>query len=92
MSTDFLPSDLSQFVKAEVANGNFSSEEQVMIEGVQLLRERKLKLEELRAALKAADEEIERGEYTEYDQDGLRRLMEEIKQQGRREYEESQRQ
>lgn len=54
MSTDFLPSDLSQFVKAEVASGNFASEDQVIIEGVQLLRERKQGLAELRASLQAA--------------------------------------
>lgn len=87
MSTDFLPPDLSQFVKAEVASGNFASEEQVVIESVQLLRERQMKLERLRAELRAAEEQIERGEYTEYDQEGLRALFEEIKREGRREYE-----
>jgi putative addiction module CopG family antidote len=87
MSTDFLPPDLSQFVKAEVANGQFATEEQVVIEGVQLLRERKEKLERLRAEIRAAEEQIERGEYTEYDEEGLREFFEEIKREGRREYE-----
>jgi antitoxin ParD1/3/4 len=91
MSTDFLPPDLSQFVKAEVASGAFPSEEQVVIRSVQLLREQKQKIERLRAELQAADEELERGEYIEYDEQGLRALMEEIKREGRREYEESQR-
>jgi antitoxin ParD1/3/4 len=87
MSIDFLPPDLSQFVKAEVASGNFASEDQVVIEGVNLLRERKQKLEWLRAELRAAEEQIERGEYIEYDQEGLRALFEEIKREERREYE-----
>jgi antitoxin ParD1/3/4 len=87
MSTDFLPPDLSQFVKAEVASGTFQTEEQVVIHSVQLLREHKEKLERLRAAIRAAEEEIERGEYTEYDEVGLRQLFEEIKREGRRKYE-----
>jgi putative addiction module CopG family antidote len=87
MSTDFLPPDLSQFVKAEVAGGHFATEEQVVIEGVQLLRERKKKLERLRAEILAAEQQIERGEYTEYDQEGLRALFEVIKREGRRDYE-----
>ena len=89
MSTDFLPPDLSQFIKAEVASGNFASEEQVVIESLQLLRERKQGLAELRASLQAADEELDRGEFTEYDEDGLRALADEIKREGRREYEET---
>jgi antitoxin ParD1/3/4 len=87
MTTDFLPADLSQFVKAEVASGNFASEEQVVIESLQLLRERKQKLERLRAEIQAAEEQIERGAYTEYDEESLRALFEEIKREGRREYE-----
>jgi putative addiction module CopG family antidote len=91
MSTDFLPPDLSQFVKAEVASGAFPSEEQVVIRSVQLLRERKEAIERLRADIRAAEEQIERGEYTEYDQEGLRELFDEIKREGRREYEALQR-
>jgi antitoxin ParD1/3/4 len=87
MSMDFLPPDLSQFVKAEVASGRFASEDQVAIEEARLLRERKAKLERLRADLQAARDQFERGEYTEYDQEGLRALFEEIKREGRRECE-----
>jgi antitoxin ParD1/3/4 len=89
MSTDFLPPDLSQFVKAEVASGNFASEDQVIIESVQLLRARKQELAELQATLQAADEELDRGEFTEHDEEGLRTLADEIKREGRREYEET---
>jgi len=60
-----------------------------VIESLQLLRERKQGLAELRASLQAADEELDRGEFTEYDEDGLRALADEIKREGRREYEET---
>jgi Arc/MetJ-type ribon-helix-helix transcriptional regulator len=87
VSTDSLPPDLSQFVKAEVASGNFASEEQVVIESLHLLRERKVITERLRVDLQAARDQFDRGEYTEYDQEGLRALFEEIKRDGRREHE-----
>ena len=86
MSTDFLPPDLSQFVKAEVASGAFSSEEQVVIEGVQLLRERKEKLEQLRADLQAARDQFGRGEFTEYTQESLRELFDQIQEEGYRRF------
>ena len=82
MSTDFLPPDLSQFVKAEVASGRFATEEQVVIEGVQLLRERKAKIERLRADLQAARDQFDRGECTEYTTETLRELFESIQADG----------
>jgi putative addiction module CopG family antidote len=82
MSTDFLPPDLSQFVTAEVANGRFATEEQVVIEGVQLLRERKAKIERLRADLQAARGQFDRGEFTEYTRETLRELFESIQANG----------
>jgi putative addiction module CopG family antidote len=90
MSTDFLPSDLSQFVKGEVASGQFASEEQVVIEGVRLLQAHKKKLEQLRADIRLAEEQFERGEYTEYDLESLREFFDEVKREGRRHYEASQ--
>jgi antitoxin ParD1/3/4 len=82
MSTDFLPPDLSQFVKAEVASGNFPSEEQVVIESLQLLRERKEKIERLRADLQAARDQFDRGEFTEYNTETLRELFKQIQANG----------
>ena len=84
MPTDFLPADLSQFVKAEVASGNFASEEQVVIEGVQLLRERKERLERLRADLQAARDQYDRGEFTEYTKESLREFFERLCADGER--------
>jgi putative addiction module CopG family antidote len=87
MSIDSIPPDLWQFVKSEVANGRYGSEADVVIKGLQLLRERKEDVERLRAELKEADEQLERGEFTEHDDPGLLKLLEEIKQEGREEYE-----
>ena len=90
MSTDFLPADLSQFVKAEVTSGNFASEEQVVIQGVQLLRERKEKLERLRAELQAARDQYNRGEFTEYTKESLRVFFDQLQSDGERRFNASQ--
>ena len=86
MSTDFLPPDLAQFVKAEVASGAFSSEEQVVIRSVQLLREQKEKLERLRADLQAARDQFDRGEFTTYTKESLRDLFDQIQEEGRQRF------
>ncbi len=86
MTTDFLPPDLSQFVKAEVASGAFPSEEQVVIRSVQLLREQKEKLERLRADLQAARDQFDRGEFTTYTKESLRDLFDQIQEEGHRRF------
>lgn len=44
---------------------------------------RQERLEELRREITIGVEQIERGEYTEYDEDGLKQLFERIKSEGR---------
>ncbi len=55
-----IPLELEQFVQQEVASGNFQNPDEVVTEGLRLLRERKLF--ELRQDIDAGLAQIERGE------------------------------
>lgn len=57
-----IPADLQQFVDREVACGKFRSQEEVVAEGLRLLRERERKLDLLRKDLEVAIDQLERGE------------------------------
>ncbi len=77
-----LPPDLETFVRHEVAVGNYPRAEDVISDGLRLLRERKLY--ELRRDIDAGLAQIERGEGIELrDDDALREFFEDIKRRGR---------
>jgi antitoxin ParD1/3/4 len=57
-----MPPDLDAFVHQSVASGVYESEEAVLVAGLRLLQERERRLEELRAELRPALEELDRGE------------------------------
>jgi antitoxin ParD1/3/4 len=57
-----MPPDLDAFVHQAVAAGLYESEEAVIVAGLRLLQERNRRLEELRAELRPALEELDRGE------------------------------
>ncbi len=61
MSTS-LPHDLQHFVQQEVASGKYRSEEDVVCEGLRLLREREGRLQALREDIEPALEQLDRGE------------------------------
>jgi antitoxin ParD1/3/4 len=77
-----LPPDLETFVQQEVASGNYPSPEEVISEGLRLLRERKVY--ELRREIDAGLAQIERGEGIELkDDEVLREFFEDIRLRGR---------
>ena len=58
-----LPPDLTRFVEERVEAGDYASAEDVLREGVKLLKfEREAKLERLRAAIQIGLDELDRGE------------------------------
>ena len=80
MSNPLSP-DLESFVQHEVAAGNYPSAEDVISDGLRLLRERKLY--ELRRDIEAGRAQLERGEGIELkDDDALRVFFEDIKRRG----------
>ncbi len=77
-----LPPDLETFVQQEVASGNYPSPEEVISDGLRLLRERKVF--ELRREIEAGLSQLERGEGIEFKDDKLlREFFEDIKHRGR---------
>ena len=77
-----LPPDLETFVQQEVASGNYPSPEDVISDGLRLLRERKVF--ELRREIEAGLSQLERGEGIELKDDKLlREFFEDIKHRGR---------
>jgi antitoxin ParD1/3/4 len=77
-----LPPDLETFVEQEVASGNYPSPEEVISDGLRLLRERKVF--ELQREIDAGLSQIERGEGIELRDDKLlREFFEDIKHRGR---------
>lgn len=69
-----LPSDLADFVSAKVASGEFRTADEVAIAALRRLRDSEsAELSELRAALSAADEQLDSGEYIELTDEAARR-------------------
>lgn len=57
-----LPQELEQFVAQELARGEFASREELIVEGVRLLQERRRHLETLRDEIDTGLQQLERGE------------------------------
>jgi putative addiction module CopG family antidote len=78
MSID-IPVQYQTFVRQAIASGRFESESAMVSEAMKLLvqRERELKLVE------EGLDELDRGEYLEFDEEGLAQFFEEVKQKGR---------
>ncbi len=78
MSVD-IPAEYLPFVQRAVASGRFESEGAMVGEGLRLLllREREL------ALVQKGFDDIERGDYLEFDDEGLATFFDDIKRQGR---------
>lgn len=67
-----LPPELAEYVKRAITSGRFDSEEELVLEGIRLLREHDLKLQRLREDLAPALERLENGGGDELDFDALK--------------------
>jgi putative addiction module CopG family antidote len=85
MSTELSP-DLEEFVQQRLATGSYRSGGEVIREAFRLLETR----EQLLAHIDTGTAQLRNGECTEYDQDSLRALFDEIQERGRNRYEASQ--
>jgi len=78
MASGLLPADLAQFIKHEVAIGHYGSVEDVVCDGLRLLRAKQEKLEELRREIAPALEELDRGEGIEVKAEDMRAFLQGI--------------
>lgn len=74
-----LPPELDEFIRNEVASGRYESPQAVICDALRLLKERELERERFLREIQLGLEQLDRGESTEYDEDGLRGLFEELK-------------
>jgi antitoxin ParD1/3/4 len=79
-----IPSEFQPFVEGIIAQGNYADESQVVGEALRLLRERDRRLDELRKEVRIGTEQLDRGEFTDYDDESLKDFFAEIKVEGRR--------
>jgi putative addiction module CopG family antidote len=80
-----LPPDLKEFVEQALATGKYRSADELICEGLRLLRERDRGLEELRRHVDAGLAQIDRGEVIVLDDDSSQRaFFEDIKARGRK--------
>jgi antitoxin ParD1/3/4 len=79
-----IPVDFESFVQSIIARGSFQTETQVVGEALRLLQERERRLEELRAEVQIGLNQLQRGEFTDYDEDSLRGFFEEVKSEGQK--------
>ena len=77
-----VPPELQRFVEQELASGRYQSAEEVVAEGLRLLRERKLY--ELRQDIDAGVAQLDRGEGIKLeDEEAIQRFFDDIKARGR---------
>lgn len=86
MATDLSPEN-EQFIQQVVASGAFEGRVEALNAAVGLLKRR----QELLRHIDEGTAQLKGGQYTDYDQDGLRQFLDEVQAQGRQRYEASKR-
>lgn len=67
-----LPPDLERFVEQQLAGGEYASENEILAEGLRLLRQQKTRRDQLRAEIQIGLDELNRGEGEPLDMDRVR--------------------
>jgi antitoxin ParD1/3/4 len=81
--------EVEQILQQELATGRYASRDELMLEALRMLAQRDERREELRKELQIGRDQLDRGEYAEYDEVSLRQFFDELQQQGRQRYEAS---
>ncbi|MEK7408952.1 MAG: type II toxin-antitoxin system ParD family antitoxin [Acidobacteriota bacterium] len=80
-----LTPELERLVSKKVSSGMYQTASEVVRDALRLLKERdQQKAAELRQNLQRAMAQVERGEYLDYDDAGLKTLARQVKARGRR--------
>lgn len=80
--SNIIPPEFQDFVDHELSTGNYRSAEEIVSDGLRLLRERKLY--ELRKEIDVGRKQLDRGEAIEIENpEELERFFDDIKQRGR---------
>jgi antitoxin ParD1/3/4 len=83
-----LTPELEELVNDKVASGMYHSASEVIREGLRLLKEqdalREIRRDELRKEVQKGIDSVARGEFAEYDGEGIAHLADAVKAEGRR--------
>ena len=79
-----LTRELEQLVSDKVKTGLYQTASEVVREGLRLLSERDQRVEALRREVRAGFEAVERGDYTDYDEDTIHELTDDVNARGRK--------
>ena len=86
----YFPAELQRMVQGELASGNYSSEDEMLLEAVRLLHQREEDLRNFKARLQGRLDQLDRGECVEIeDEAALRAFFDDVQAQGRQRYEAS---
>ena len=78
------PQELQQIVRQELASGNYSSEDELLLEAVRLLHRREEDLRSFKAQLQGRLDQLDRGDAIELeDETALRAFFDDIQTRGR---------
>jgi Arc/MetJ-type ribon-helix-helix transcriptional regulator len=83
MISSSFPQDISSFIAQQLAEGKYRTEEELMVEAVRVLREVESHQRQFADDVRLGMDQLERGEFNEYDEDGLRDRFEELKDRAR---------
>ena len=84
MTTEATAAELEQLVRQEMATGKYASPDQMLLEAVRLLAERNRRRDALRQEVQIGRDQLDRGEYTDYDEHSLRQRFEQLKERVQR--------
>jgi len=87
MSTDSFSPELTQLVQEGLASGKYGSQDALLLEAVRLLARRDQQRAKLLEELQIGRDQLDRGEYTEYDEHSLREFFDDLQSRGRERYE-----
>jgi Arc/MetJ-type ribon-helix-helix transcriptional regulator len=80
MIAQSFPPELEQFVEEQLAAGNYQSQQDLLVSAVRVLRDVQIRRRQFLEDVRIGVEQLERSEYTEYDDAGLCHLFEELEQ------------
>ena len=84
-----IPSDLEQFVQQQLASGEYRSQDEVVVAGLQVLRELKRRQAEFRQEVKSGVDQLDRGEGIKIAANELRAFFDDVQTRGQQRYEAS---
>jgi Arc/MetJ-type ribon-helix-helix transcriptional regulator len=80
MIAESFPPDLERFVEEQIAVGNYQSEQELMVSAVRVLQNVQARQQEFYEDVRLGMEQLEGGEFVEYDEEGLRKFFKELEQ------------